>query len=62
MRCRAFSRCTARQLQGLLRIEPRVARGLVAAGQIHVRDVLRATQAFRHALELAFLVAEMLRN
>src|SRR5947199_4085306 len=39
-----------RQLQGLLGVQPGVARRLVAVGQVHVLDGLRATEALRHVL------------
>ena len=39
-----------RQLQRLLGVQPRVARGLVAAGQVGVGDLLRAAQALGDVL------------
>ena len=39
-----------RQLQRLLGIQPRVTRRLIAAGQIRIRDVLRAAQTLGDVL------------
>src|SRR4051812_6655366 len=39
-----------RQLQGLLRVEPRVARGLIPVGEVLVDDRLGAAEAFGDVL------------